>query len=68
MNKVWKDECAARLQPLVDKYKPIQHETFLIEKFQDLIVITQSCLEDKKPLFKKMPQLGYDLVNYQCLN
>jgi len=27
------DECAARLQPLVDQYKPRQHQTFAIEKF-----------------------------------
>ena len=26
------DECAARLQPLVDQYKPRQHQTFAIEK------------------------------------
>ena len=38
------DECAARLQPLdlVDQYKPIQHQTFAIEKFLDLIVTTPS--------------------------
>ena len=32
MNEAWMDECAARLQPLVDQYKPIQHQTFAIEK------------------------------------
>ena len=33
--EVWMDECAAaRLQPLVDQYKPIQHKTLAIEKFQ----------------------------------
>ena len=26
------DECAARLQPRVDQYKPRQHQTFAIEK------------------------------------
>ena len=41
MNKAWMDECAARLQTLVDQYKPIQHQTFAIEKFRDLIVTTQ---------------------------
>ena len=42
-----------QLQPLVDQYKPIQHETFTIEKFRDLIVTTRSCLGDKKIFFKK---------------
>ena len=32
MNEAWMDECAARLQPLVDQYKPIQHQTFAIKK------------------------------------
>jgi len=32
MNEAWMDECAARLQLLVDKYKPRQHQTFAIEK------------------------------------
>ena len=41
MNGAWMDECAARLQTLVDQYKPIQHQTFAIEKFRDLIVTTQ---------------------------
>ena len=53
MNEAWMDECAARLQPLVDQYKPIQHETFTIEKFRDLIVTTRSCPGDKKIFFKK---------------
>ena len=34
MNEAWMDECASRLQPL-------QHQTFAIEKFQDLIVTTK---------------------------
>ena len=25
MNEAWMDECAARLQPLVNQYKPIKH-------------------------------------------
>ena len=33
MNEAWMDECAARLQPLVDQYKPIQHQTFATEIF-----------------------------------
>ena len=41
MNEAWMDECATRLQPLVDQYKPKQHQTFAIEKFRDLIVITR---------------------------
>ena len=32
MNEAWMDEWAARLQPLVDQYKPRQHQTFAIEK------------------------------------
>ena len=32
MNEAWIDECAARLQPLVDQYKTRQHQTFAIEK------------------------------------
>ena len=43
------DECAARLQQL-DQYKPIQQQTFAIEKFRDLILTTQSCPGDKKSL------------------
>ena len=54
MNKAWKDECATRLQPLVDKYKPKQHQIFTIKKFRDLIVTTRSCHGDKKKsLIKK---------------
>ena len=53
MNEVWMDECAARLQPLVDQYKPIQHQTFKIEEFRDLIVTTRSCPGDKKIFLKK---------------
>ena len=45
------DECAARLQSLVDQYKPVQHQSFAIEKFQDLIVTARSCPGDKKNLF-----------------
>ena len=35
MNEAWMDECAARLQPLVDQYKPRQHQTFeiILKKF-----------------------------------
>ena len=51
MNEAWMDECAARLQPLVDKYKPIQYQTFAIEKIRDLIVTTRSCPEDKQIYF-----------------
>ena len=44
MNETWKDECAARLQPLVDQYKlKKKHQTFAKEKFRDLIVTTRSC-------------------------
>ena len=51
MNEAWMDECAARLQSLVDQYKLRQHQTFAIEKFQDLIVTTPFCPGDKKSLF-----------------
>ena len=54
MNEAWMDECAARLQPLVDQYKTQTiHQTFAIEKFRDLIVTTRSCPRDKKNLFLK---------------
>ena len=52
MNQVRMDECAARLQPLVDQYKPIQHQTFAIEKIRDFIVTTRSCPGDKQITFK----------------
>ena len=39
---------------LVDQYKPIQHQPFAIEIFQDLIVTTRSCPWDKKSLLKKI--------------
>ena len=47
-NLVNMDECAARLEPLIDQYKPIQHQTFEIEIFIDLIVTTRSSPGDKK--------------------
>ena len=50
MNEAWMDECAARLQPLVDQYKTIRHQTLATEKFRDLIVTTRSCPWDKKSL------------------
>ena len=53
MNEAWMDVCAARLQPLVDQYKTIQHQTFATEKFRDLIVTTRSCPWVKKISFKK---------------
>ena len=54
VNEAWMDECAARLQPLVDQYKTQTiHQTFAIEKFRDLIVTTRSCPGDKKISFKK---------------
>ena len=46
-------ECAARLQPLVDQYKPIQHQTLAIEKFRDFIVTTRSCPRYKNISLKK---------------
>ena len=53
MNEGWIDEYAARLQPLVNQYKPKQHQTFAIEKFRDLIVTTRSCPGDKNIFFTK---------------
>jgi len=47
------DESAARLQPLADQFKPIQHQTFEIEKFRYLIVTTRSCPWVQTNLFKK---------------
>ena len=40
MNEAWMAECAARLQLLVDQYKPLQDQTFKIEKFRDSILTT----------------------------
>ena len=34
-NEAWMDECAARLQPLVDQYKPKQHQNFAIIRRSD---------------------------------
>ena len=48
MNEARMDECAARLQPPVNQYKPKQHQTFAIEKIRDLIVT-----RTKKFLLKK---------------
>ena len=31
MNEAWMNECAARLQPPVDQYKPRQQQTFALE-------------------------------------
>jgi len=54
MNEAWMDECATRLKPLADQYNPRQHQTFAIEKFQDLILTTRLCPGDKKISFKKI--------------
>ena len=40
INKAWTDECAARLQPLADQYKPRQHQIFAVEKSRYSIVTT----------------------------
>ena len=48
MNEAWMDECATRLQPLVDQYKPKQHQTFAKEKLWDLIVFVTTRLCPKK--------------------
>ena len=61
MNEAWMDECAARLQPLVDQYKPRQHQTFAIEKFRDLIVTTRSFPGDKKNIFFKKNFIEFDV-------
>ena len=53
MNEAWMDECAARLQLLVDQYKPLQHQTYKIEKFRDSIVTTWSFPWDKNISLKK---------------
>ena len=38
---------------LVDQYKPIQHQTVAIDKFQELIITTLSCPGDNKMSLKK---------------
>ena len=57
MNEAWMDECTARLQPLVDQYKPKEHQPFAIEKFRDLILTTWSCPGTKKISLKKKDYL-----------
>ena len=59
INEAWMDECAARIQPLVDQYKHRQHQTFAIEKFRDLLVTTRSCPGDKKSLLKVLEGLYF---------
>ena len=57
MNEAWMDECAARLQPLVDQYKPRQHQIFAIEKiprFDRNNPISPG--DEKKSLLKKRAQ------------
>ena len=54
MNEAWMDECAARLQPLVDQYKnPDNTKLSQYKKFRDLIVTIRSCPGDKKSLLNK---------------
>ena len=48
MNEAWMDECAARLQPLVDQYKTAQ----TTPNFRNLVVTTRLCPGDKKISFK----------------
>ena len=63
MNEALMDECAARLQPLVDQYKPRQHQTFAIEKFRDLIVTTTTT-GTKISLLKKVFKDSLSLHHY----
>jgi len=54
MNEAWMDECAARLQPLVDQYKkPRQHQTFAIEKIPRFDRNNPIMSWGQKNLFKK---------------
>ena len=49
------DECAARIQPLVDQYKnPDNTKLSQLKKFRDLIVTTLSCPVDKKISFLEL--------------
>ena len=52
MNEAWMDECAAILQPLVDQYKPRQHQTFAKEKILrfDRNNLIMSCRDKNKSL------------------
>ena len=55
MNEAWMDECAARIQPLVDQYKnPDNTKLSQLKKFRDLIVTTRSCPGDKKISFLEL--------------
>ena len=54
MNEAWMDECAARLQPLVDQYKnPEKHQTFAIEKIPRFDRNNPIMSWGQKNLFKK---------------
>ena len=65
-NKWSVDECAARLQPLSDHYKTLQHQTFAIEKLRESIVTTQSCPRDKNKTLKKVRIVLYIYI-YFCV-
>ena len=63
MNEAWMDECAVRLQPLVDQYKPRQHQTFVTEKLRDLIV-TNPIMSWGQKIFSNLFLVPY-LENYK---
>ena len=64
VNEAWMDECAVRLQLLVDQYKLIQHQIFAIEKFRYLIVTFRSCPGVKKIFLKKRLYYQYLSQSY----
>ena len=65
-NKWSVDECAARLQPLSDHYKTLQHQTFAIEKLRESIVTTQSCPGDKNKTLKKSKNCPIYIYIFLC--
>ena len=55
------DECAARLHPLVDQYKPTQHQILAIEKFPRFDRNNLIMSWGQKNLFKKMFAIGENM-------
>ena len=59
MNEARMDECAARLQHLVDQYKPRQRQTFAIEKISRFDRNNPIMSWGQKNLFKKKTLLCF---------
>ena len=63
INEAWKDECAARLQSLANKYKTPKTPNFCNKKFRGSIGSTRSCPRDKKTsLLKKIQEKIFSIA------